>query len=277
LHNAGYRLRCWHRESSDLSGLDGLGIDWVLGELGDKASAQRLLDGAQVLVHSGFYRENPGFQNAAGDIETFVQRNVLGSVQLFDAAHRAELERTVYISSCSVHEEVLDDRPLDETHPLWARSHYGAHKAAVEKFVHSYGLGHGMPICAIRPCAIYGVDDPVEQSKFYDLVRQVAAGNDVECTKGSKCVHVGDVAEATLKLLQAPAKKICGQAYAAFDRYISDFEVAEIAKKLSGSSSRIAGQTKSPKHTIETGKIQKLGVQFGGDNLLMSTIAELLR
>ncbi len=53
------------------------------------------------------------------------------------------MPRFVFISTCAVHDVILADRPLDEAHPLWPKSHYGAHKAALEKFVHSYGLGQG--------------------------------------------------------------------------------------------------------------------------------------
>ena len=38
------------------------------------------------------------------------------------------------VAVLDIHEKILDDRPLDETHPLWPTSHYGAHKAAVARW-----------------------------------------------------------------------------------------------------------------------------------------------
>ena len=35
------------------------------------------------------------------------------------------------VSTCAVHEVILDDRPLDQAQPLWPTGHYGAHKAAL--------------------------------------------------------------------------------------------------------------------------------------------------
>ena len=64
-------------------------------------------------------------------------------MQLFQAAFDAGIARFIHISTCAVHDVILDDRPLDETHPLWPKSHYGAHKAALEAFVHSFGFGQG--------------------------------------------------------------------------------------------------------------------------------------
>ena len=37
------------------------------------------------------------------------------------------MSRFVFISTCAVHDVILDDRPLDEAHPLWPAGHYGAH------------------------------------------------------------------------------------------------------------------------------------------------------
>jgi nucleoside-diphosphate-sugar epimerase len=100
-----------------------------------------------------------------GDADPFFGINLTGSLQLFQAAFEAGVPRFVHISTCAVHDVILGDRPLDETHPLWPNSHYGAHKAALEAFVHSYGLGQGWPICALRPTGIYGLAQPPQDSR----------------------------------------------------------------------------------------------------------------
>ncbi len=71
--------------------------------------------------------------------------NLLGTLELIEASIAAGVKRFIFVSTCAVHEKILDDRPLDEAHPLWPLTHYGAHKAAIEKFVHSYGYGQGLP------------------------------------------------------------------------------------------------------------------------------------
>ncbi len=115
---------------------------------------------------------------------------------------------------------------------------------------------------------------PAKQSKWFSLVRDVAQGKPVPCTRGGKEVHAADVAKAVELLLEAPG--ISGEAYNCYDSYISDFEVASIAQRLSGSKSEILGQPRAPKHQIETGKLRALGMQFGGAPLLEQTVAELL-
>lgn len=271
---AGHTLRCSYRQGSDRSGFPDAGIEWVEAELGDLAGAERLVSGSDALVHSALWHPAGGFQGGEGDVVEFAERNVIGSLQLFEAARKAGVQRVVFVSTCAVHDRILDDRPLDETHPLWPTSHYGAHKAALEAFVSSFAFGHGLSICAIRPTGIYGVATPPEQSKWFELIRQVAAGETVECRGGGKEVHVADVAAAIGTLLTAAGVE--GQSYACYDRYISQYEVATIAKEISASGATIIGEASAPKNQIETKRIRGLGVRFGGTERLRSTIEQLV-
>jgi len=274
LSQAGHELKCWHRPSSDLSRLSDLDVEWITGELGDGASAAELVQGCDAVVHSGLWRSGMSFQANESDIVEYARVNVLGTLELIESAMKAEVERFVFVSTCAVHDHILDDRSLDETHPLWPNSHYGAHKAALEKFVHSYGLGSGFPICAIRPSGVYGVTHPPERSKWYELVQKVKAGKPVEVNRGGKEVHVSDVGKAIQILLNADS--VSGQAYSCCDRYISEYDVATMAKEICRSDSEIIGEQTRPKHEIDSSKIRSLGMQFGGEALLRKTVEQQL-
>jgi nucleoside-diphosphate-sugar epimerase len=273
---SGHRCRLWCRQGSDRRGFDVVDshIEWVQGELGDSPSAYRLVEGCDAVVHAALDRPGTAFRGAEGPLLTFVERNVLGTLQLIEESRAAGVGRFVFISTCAVHERILNDRPLDETHPLWPTTHYGAHKAALEKFVHSYGFGAGYDICALRPTGIYGLAVPPEQSKWFALVRDVLDDKTVECHRGGKEVHAADVARAVEILLAASG--IAGQAYACYDRYVTDYEVATLAKRISGSSGDIRGEPTSPKHQIVVDKLGALGMRFGGDPLLEHTVAQLV-
>ena len=273
---AGHVLRAWHRAGSDRSGLptDGSAIEWVEGELGVVDDAAALVEGCQAVIHAGLWQPGEGFRGAEGDLVEFTRVNLLGTLQLIEAARRASVGRFIFVSTCAVHEVILEDRLLDEAHPLWPLTHYGAHKAAIEKFVHSYGLGEGYPVCSLRPTGIYGLTQNVRQSKWYSLVKRIAGGESVDCQHGGKEVHVSDVAGALELLLTAP--DIAGQAYSCYDMYISEYEVAQTACSLAGSDSVITGQASAPRHQIDTSKIRALGMTFGGPALLEETVGQLL-
>jgi nucleoside-diphosphate-sugar epimerase len=196
LIKSGHRCRCWHRPESDLSGFGApLGsITWIPGEINDRAATLDLIEGCDAVVHAALDHPGGGFRGGEGDLSKFLERNFMGTLLLIELARTNGVGRFVFISTCAVHEVILDDRPLDETHPLWPKSHYGAHKAAIEAFVSSYGHGMGYPICSLRPTGIYGLARPASASKWSGLIASVARGESVDCRRGGKEVHAGDVA-----------------------------------------------------------------------------------
>src|SRR5262245_8949638 len=252
LSAAGHELRCWYRPTSDRSGFarEAGAVEWQPGELGDASATHALIRGADAVVHAAVQWQGPRTRGRGshGAADVFFGVNLTGSLELFRSALDVGVARFIFISTCAVHEVILDDRPLDEAHPLWPTSHYGAHKAALEKFVHSYGLGQGWPICALRPTGVYGLAHPPQASRWFDLVGQVLRNERIESARGGKEVHAVDVARAVELLLHAPAQAIAGQAFNCYDRYISEQEVATIAKELSGSRSVIADLNRGPKH-----------------------------
>src|SRR5262245_2098269 len=141
LAQAGHRLRCWYRPSSDRSGFEkeSAAIDWLPGHLGQKPAVRELVQGMDAVVHAAVEWQGPRNRGSGshGAADVFLGVNLTGTLQLFQTAFEAGLPRFVFISTCAVHEVILGDRPLDETHPLWPTSHYGAHKAALEAFVSS--------------------------------------------------------------------------------------------------------------------------------------------
>ena len=277
LTDSGHTCRCWARSKSDRGGFAEAdnAITWVQGELTNIKSMNRLVQGVDAVIHAALFRPGRRFRGAEGDLPTFVERNLLGTIQLIECARSAGVGRFVFISTCAVHERILDDRTLDEAHPLWPTSHYGAHKAAIEKFIHSYGFGSGYDICSLRPTGIYGVARPIENSKWYDLVQRVARGEVISSGSGGKEVHASDVAQAAELLLTADG--VAGEAYNCYDMYIADGFVAQIAKELTGSKSKIESLNKGAKHQIDTSKLRALGMSFSGRTLLEETIREMLK
>ncbi len=273
--SSGIQSRCWTRGSFPNDSSKGGDIEWLSGQLADKESMNNLVVGCDAVVHAGLARSGRSFQATEADVVEYARVNILGTLELIEAARDAGVKRFVFVSTCAVHDHILSDRPLDEAHPLWANTHYGAQKAAIEKFVHSYGLGSGFPICAIRPTGIYGLAEPLENSKWFKLIEDVVRGADVHVKGGGKEVHVDDVARAIELLLGSEG--IEGQSYSCCDRYISEFDVAKVAKQIANSTSSINGDQKRPKHEIDVTKIKNLGMKFGGADRLYETVESLVK
>ena len=278
LVRSGHQLRCWYRPTSHRSGFDDVAkaIEWLPSNFGDVTASQQFVAGVDAVVHAAVQWEGPRNRGSHGVSNPFFDVNLVGSLQLFRAAFNAGVPRFVFISSCAVHDVILQDCPLDETHPLWPKSHYGAHKAALEAFVHSFGLGEGWPICALRLTGVYGLAYPLQASRWFDLVGQVLRNEPIATASGGKEVHAADVARGVELLLLADAKAIAGQSFNCYDGYIAEQEVARIARELCGSHSTIADLNRGPKNQIVNAKLRGLGMEYGADALLRQTVTELL-
>ncbi len=271
----GHQLRCWYRDEAKRARVPEQ-VEWQRGTLEDADARAALVDGVDAVVHAALSWPAVRGGSDRDDFVEFVQTNLLGSLMLMHAAYHADVGRFIFIGTCAVHDEILSDRPLDEAHPLWPYSHYGAHKAAIEKFVHSFGLGQGWGVCSLRPTGIYGQADPPSASRWYDTVQRVLAGGPIKSARGGKEVHAADVAKAVALLLDAETETIRGQAYNCYDIYVSEQRVAEITRQIAGVDCDVADVNRGPKNQIQTGKLRALGMQFGGEPLLRQTIGELV-
>src|SRR5262249_30679641 len=84
---AGHPLRCSCRPASDRSGFEPWAgaIDWLPGSLGDESATGALVQGADAVVHAALERPERGsfLASGRGDLEGFLQANLMGSLRLF--------------------------------------------------------------------------------------------------------------------------------------------------------------------------------------------------
>lgn len=244
----GHRIRALARRTTRRDHLDKLVDEWILGDHTDPQSLAGLVAGAEAVIHAAVdwdaLEESP--------LSNF-HRNLLSSLRLLDASRLAGVEQFIFVSSCAVYHEILQDRPLDETHPTWPDSIYGAYKAAVEPHLKSYHTTYGMNTSSWRPVAIYGVAPRVEQSQWFNLVKAAKAGQTISTAQGGKIVHVQDVADA-LALAVGDAQ-VAGQFYNLVDRHMYWQVAAEMARDLSGSRAVIEDRKGTgPKNQFDTRK-----------------------
>ncbi len=84
--------------------------------------------------------------------------NVSGTVNIFEAAKRADIRHLAFASSTAVYgpREKYPDGPLRHDAPLRPRSHYGVYKQANEGTARVYWLEDGISSVGIRPYVVYG-------------------------------------------------------------------------------------------------------------------------
>jgi nucleoside-diphosphate-sugar epimerase len=84
--------------------------------------------------------------------------NVVGTLNVFEAARAAGVERVVYASSAAVFGMSEDDQPLDETAACKPSTHYGVFKRTNEGSARVYFLSYGLSSVGLRPLTVYGVN-----------------------------------------------------------------------------------------------------------------------
>jgi nucleoside-diphosphate-sugar epimerase len=248
LHRAGHAVRALVRPTSRRGHVADVVSEWREGDVADPQAAAGLVAGAEVVIHNA-----ADWDALDRSPVTHFERNVLPSLRLLEAARQAGAEQFIFVSSVAVHHEILGDRALDENHPTWPNSLYGAYKASVEPFLKAYHHTHGLNTSAWRPAAVYGVDPNLKASQWYDLIDKARRGETIDTPAGGKITHVQDVADA-LTLAVGDAS-VAGQFYNLVDRHMYWQQAAEFAKEISRSTATIVDRKGfGPKNTFDIRK-----------------------
>jgi NAD dependent epimerase/dehydratase len=152
------RAFCRYNSRNDRGTLDWLTpeiqreIDVVMGDLRDVESVSAAVAGSEVVFHLGAQVAIPySYLNARDYLET----NVLGTLNVAQAALRHDVQRLVHTSTSEVYGSA-QTTPITEAHPLEAQSPYAASKIGADKLIDSFHRSHGLPAVILRPFNTYG-------------------------------------------------------------------------------------------------------------------------
>ena len=250
-------------------------ITFHKGDLTDKETLKKFVQDADVVIHMAYERQGATFHEAANrDIKRFVEANLLGSIELLDASKQAGIKQFIFISSCAVYGRIYPHIKLDELHPLVPDSNYGAYKASVEAFCHAYYFSKTFDTTIFRPVGIYGINPHLAHSAWYNIVKDIKHGCNVEVSEGGKVVYVEDVVQAIARAIGNI--EAAGKIYNLADFYADNMTIARLAKEICASQSNISGTPKQPVNTIDNTQSRSLGVRYAGDDGLKRYVQELI-
>jgi nucleoside-diphosphate-sugar epimerase len=248
LRAAGHTVRALVRPTSRRDHIENVVAEWREGDAADPQAAAGLVAGVDAVIHNA-----ADWDALERSPVTHFERNVLASLRLLEATRQAGAGQFIFVSSVATYHEILPERALDENHPTWPSSLYGAYKASIEPFLKAYHHTYGLNTSAWRPAAVYGVDPNLKESQWYDLIDRARRGDTIETPAGGKITPVQDVADA-LTLAVGDAE-VAGQFYNLVDRYMYWQQAAEFAKEVTGSSATIVDRKGAgPKNTFDTRK-----------------------
>jgi dTDP-glucose 4,6-dehydratase len=156
----GAKVRCFIRYTSraDIGALKWVEsgilekLDLYFGDLRDLRAVQEALRDIDIVFHLGAVISVPySFLHPFEVVET----NVIGSLNIFEAARALKPSVVVHLSTSEVY-GTAQYIPIDENHPRKAQSPYAASKIGADELARSFHLAYGVPIVVVRPFNTYG-------------------------------------------------------------------------------------------------------------------------
>ena len=188
------------RQTSDLTRLDGLPVEYVYGDVTDAAAVTRAIAQVDWVFHIAAYVEL-GIVDAA----RMERVNVEGTRNVLAAARAAQVQKMLYCSTIGIYGDTqgtVIDETFQRTQTDFS-SAYDRTKLLAQQLI-DQAAAEGFPVVSVMPSGIFGADDPhfgpVLQA-FRSGKLKVWAGGD----RITGIVHVDDlVALMLLAIEKAP-------------------------------------------------------------------------
>ncbi|PBB18067.1 SDR family NAD(P)-dependent oxidoreductase [Mesorhizobium sp. WSM4313] len=206
----------------------------VRGDVRDSAFLNRIMRGQAVVFHLAALIAIPYSYAAA---QSYVETNVMGTMNVLEAARQWDTERVVHTSTSEVYGTALT-MPIKESHPLQGQSPYSASKIGADMMAEAYARSFDVPVVTLRPFNTYGPRQS-ERAIVPTLIRQALDKNCSAIMVGDTSpirdlTFVEDTAAAFLTAGVAELK--FGHAYnAGSQRAATIAEVLDLVVELSGS------------------------------------------
>jgi UDP-glucose 4-epimerase len=169
-------------------------VELIEGDVTDVEQVAAVVRGADGVFHMAVLPLGPAVEQPRLGLDV----NVVGTFNVFEAAKDAGVGKVVFSSASSVYGDT--NETMDESHPLGARTMYGATKIAGEYFLRSFNDQFELPYITLRYMNVYGPRQ--EGGLVMAVARRLLAGESPTITgNGSQSfdfVHVADVAAANI-------------------------------------------------------------------------------
>ncbi|OGV65325.1 MAG: NAD-dependent dehydratase [Lentisphaerae bacterium RIFOXYA12_FULL_48_11] len=127
-------------------------LDIFAGDLRDAYGVKQAMKGCDVVLHLAALIAIPYSYHSPA---TYVETNVMGSLNIVQAARELGVAKVVHTSTSEVYGTAVRV-PIDEDHPLQGQSPYSATKIGADQLVLSFYRSFGTPVAVIRPFNTYG-------------------------------------------------------------------------------------------------------------------------
>jgi len=167
------------------------------GDVTDRAAIREAAQGADGIFHMAVLPLGP----CSEDPRRCLEVNVNGTFNVLEAARDDDVKKIVYSSASSVYGDT--NETMDESHPLNARTMYGASKLVGEYFLRAFHDLYGIEYVTLRYMNVYGPRQ--EGGLVINVLRRIQSGEPPtimgDGSQSFDFVHVADVAAANVRAM----------------------------------------------------------------------------
>lgn len=146
-------------------------LDVVTGNICDAYNVRQAIKGIDVVFHLAALIAIPYSYYSP---ESYVAANVMGTLNVLQAAREAKVEKFVHTSTSETYGTAIY-APIDEKHPLQGQSPYSASKIGADMMAESFYRSFDMPVAICRPFNTYGPRQSA-RAVIPTIISQIAAG-----------------------------------------------------------------------------------------------------
>lgn len=148
-------------------------LDVFAGDIRDPHGVRTAMTGCDIVLHLAALIAIPYSYHSP---QTYVETNVLGTLNIVQAARDLSVERVVHTSTSEVY-GTARFVPITEAHPLQGQSPYSASKIGADQIALSYYASFGTPVSVLRPFNTFGPRQSA-RAVIPTIISQIAAGAD---------------------------------------------------------------------------------------------------
>ena len=182
-------------------------IEWLQGDIRDRELVAKACRGIDYGIHEAAWRSVP---KSMADPCGYTEVNVVGTVNVLEAAARAKVKRIVCVSSSSVYGEATQ-MPLREDQPTHPISPYAASKLTCELFCQLFSRSMGLETVAVRYFNVFGPRQSLENEYAVVIPKFIVCLLNHESppvygdgAQSRDFTYVDNVVEGTLRAAQVP-------------------------------------------------------------------------
>jgi nucleoside-diphosphate-sugar epimerase len=214
------------------------GLEQVKGDIRDRQVLERVMPGCDAVIHLACISNDPSFEL---NPELGKSINYDAFFDLVAVAKNSGVKRFIYASSSSVY-GIKNDENVTEELALEPLTDYSKYKALCEEVLLK-AEEPGFSVVVLRPATVCGYSPRLRLDLTVNILTNYAVNSGKITVFGGAQkrpnIHIGDMADVYLRLLEAPDAQISGKIFNAGYENHTVSQLAEMIRNVVGRSTEI--------------------------------------